>query len=420
VKQTREVLAALARRVDDTWHLHLDAPNEFAFTTPLLPSTSSTLDASELMSWAQGWHRWHLESTGPRPGMAGEVVLGSGTRRVDGISYPGTPDRLTVTGLDAAAAIAGAGRSDRLARGRLIAAQLRDGHSAISPDAVAAGARRLADASATDLDLTVRTLAWFSGRPAEETAGRHPREIPVAGVHGKWLESHQRLLETLLGRPLDLIFGYPPQFRFRYADPAHLSAGGREHDIAVVGDTAMPAYQPTVILVAENKHTARNFPPTPGLLVIDGSGGAAHPLGRIGWVQACPDVVYWGDLDADGLEILDGVRRSGLPQTRSLLMDLATYEAFEAYGSWHDVHGKALTVANRKELTTLTADEAAVYVHLTDTAHDRTRRIEQERIPLPHAKAALDSQLATLLAPSMFAPSEHGLADPALQKSAEV
>lgn len=406
MKRTGEVLATLARRVDDTWHVHLDTPDAFTFTTPLLPSASSTLDASELMSWAQGWHRWHAESTGPSPELAEWVVLGTGTRRVGGISYPGTPDRLTITSVDAAAAITGGGRTNRLARGRLVAAQLRDVHPAITPNAVATGARRLADALATDLDLTVRTLAWFSGRPTEEIAGRHPREIPVAGVHGKWLESHQRLLETLLGRPLDLIFGYPPQFRFRYADPAHLSAGGREHDIAVVGDAATPAYQPTVILIAENKHTARNFPPRPGLIVIDGSGGAAQPLSRLGWVRACPVVVYWGDLDADGLEILDGVRRSGLPQTRSLLMDLATYEAFEAYGSWHDVHGKALTVADAKELTTLTADEAAVYAHLADASHDRTRRIEQERIPLPYAKAALDSQLGALLAPRMLARSE--------------
>ena len=395
MKRVEDVLATLGRRIDDGWHTHVEEPDAFRFTTPLLTAASAGLTPSVLMAWAQDWHRWHDTTTRVDPSppnlsrLADRVVLGTGTRRVAGIAYPGTPDRLTVTDLDAAAAITGGGRTARLARGRAIAARLRTAHPEVSADAVAYAVRRLVDASDADVDLAVRTLAWFSGRPPAETAGLHPRQVPVAGVHGKWLESHQRLLETLLDRSLDLTFGYPPQFRFRYADPAHLAAGGRRHDLAVVGDTAAPAYPPRLILIVENKHTARNFPSRSGLIVIEGNGGAAHPLGKLEWVRSCPLVVYWGDLDAAGLEILDGVRRAGLPQTRSLLMDCATYERFEEFGAEHDSAGQPLGVPGRKQLDTLADAEAELYAHLTDPGHSRTRRIEQERIPLPYATAAL-------------------------------
>lgn len=391
MKRVEEVLSALGRRVDDAWHTLLDEPDSFTFTTPLLTTSSSWLNPSALMAWAQDWHRFYADATRGQPGLAERVVLGTGIRRVGGIAYPGTPDRLTVTGLDAAAVIAGAGRADRLSRGRGILARLRDAHSHVTRAAVATAVRRLVNASPAEVDLTVRTLAWFSGRPATETAGLHPRQVQVAGVHGKWLESHQRLLETLLGRSLDLVFGYPPQFRFRYADPVHLAGGGRRHDLAVVGDTAAPAYPPALVLVAENKHTARNFPARAGLIVIEGNGDAALPLARLDWVRTCPLVVYWGDLDADGLEILDGVRRAGLRQTRSLLMDCATYQRFEEFGAEHDIRGELLKVPERKPLDNLTDAEAALYAHLTDPDHSRTRRIEQERIPLAVADAALDA-----------------------------
>lgn len=410
MKRVEDVLATLGRRVDDCWHIHLDKPGDFTFATPLLTSTSGGLTASALMAWAQDWHRWHDTTTrddltqSNLEQLAERVVLSTGTRRVGGIAYPGTPARLTVTGLDAAAAATGSGRAARLTRGRAIAARLRTAHPDVSADAVAYSVRRLVDASDTEVDLTVRTLAWFCGRQPTETAGLHPRQVPVVGVHGKWLESHQRLLETLLGRSLNLTFGYPPQFRFRYADPTHLAAGGRRHDLAVVGDTAAPAYPPTLVLVVENKHTARNFPRRDGLVVVEGNGGAAHALAKVEWVRAGPRVVYWGDLDAAGLEILDGVRRAGLPQTQSLLMDCATYERFEEFGAEHDAAGQLLGVPDRKQLDTLTDAEAALYAHLTAPGHTRTRRIEQERIPLPYAAAALDA----------LAASVEGQADPAL------
>jgi hypothetical protein len=43
-------------------------------------------------------------------------------------------------------------------------------------------------------------------------------------------------------------------------------------------------------------------------------------------------VVYWGDMDADGLEILDGFRAAGVPAV-SILMDAAAYEAWEHFGT---------------------------------------------------------------------------------------
>jgi len=50
-----------------------------------------------------------------------------------------------------------------------------------------------------------------------------------------------------------------------------------------------------------------------------------------GWVVEAPVVLYWGDMDADGLEILDGFRSAGVP-VRSIFMDTAFFDRWERCG----------------------------------------------------------------------------------------
>lgn len=86
------------------------------------------------------------------------------------------------------------------------------------------------------------------------------------------------------------------------------------------------------MLVSENKDTAINFPKVPGGVAVEGAGFGGRAAAAITWLRECPDVVYWGDLDADGLTILNGYRAAGV-DTRFILMDVNTYERYARFGT---------------------------------------------------------------------------------------
>lgn len=74
----------------------------------------------------------------------------------------------------------------------------------------------------------------------------------------------------------------------------------------------------------------------------------------------------------------------------SILMDTTTYDAFEPFGTNTATSGMLLKFYERRLLPHLTEIERAVYDRLTDPDHTGHRRIEQERIPLNVAHAALN------------------------------
>lgn len=90
---------------------------------------------------------------------------------------------------------------------------------------------------------------------------------------------------------------------------------------------------------------------------------------------------------------LDGFRAAGLPVT-SVLMDLATYERYEQFGTSTDARGNPLTATACRPLAHLTDAEQQLYECLTDPLWTRHRRVEQERIPLSVAADAVQAQLA--------------------------
>jgi hypothetical protein len=149
-----------------------------------------------------------------------------------------------------------------------------------------------------------------------------------------------------------------------------------------------PAYLPRIVVISENKDTAVGFPELPGAIAIEGDGSGAATVAAIGWVRSCPTVIYWGDMDADGLAILDEHRAAGLPAI-SILMDIATFDAYAEFGTNSDKHGDPILVTGRRDLPTLTAAERDLYERLTDPGWAGYRRIEQERIPLHVARCAV-------------------------------
>jgi hypothetical protein len=151
-------------------------------------------------------------------------------------------------------------------------------------------------------------------------------------------------------------------------------------------------YKPHVVLLVENKDTAVLFPEVAGGIAVEGNGNAATGLiPQVPWITGARKIVYWGDMDARGYEIVDGLRRS-IPHLQTILMDPATYDRYERYGTNTDPGGSDLARA-RKNLPNLTGEESVVYANLTDRDWNRHRLIEQERIPLSVAVESLSRLL---------------------------
>jgi hypothetical protein len=149
-----------------------------------------------------------------------------------------------------------------------------------------------------------------------------------------------------------------------------------------------PAYKPRIVIITENKDTAVGFPPMPGGISVEGAGTGGSTPAAIGWLRDCPRIIYWGDMDADGLIILNQYREAGL-DVASILMDIPTYDTYSDFGTNFDAKGNPIKISARRDLAKLTDHERALYQRLTDPVWTGYRRIEQERIPLVVAMRAL-------------------------------
>ncbi len=296
------------------------------------------------------------------------------------------PTHVTIPDAAAAAELCGMTRLDR---GRVRAAALR----LRFPDLVdlARVVRDVDGYTQVDFDLLCVTAEWFRQHSA---AGLTPRQVPIPGLHAKWLNTRRATVATLAGlSALDLLPRHPARVYFTYLDSGHRAAGRRWHDSVTAGDPMMPAYLPSVVVISENKDTALHFPALDAGISVEGMGHGGATAASVPWLRECPNLFYWGDMDTSGLEILDGFRAAGLPVT-GVLMDLATYERYEQFGTSTDARGNPLTAAACRLLGHLTDAEQELYECLTDPSWTRYRRVEQERIPLSVAADAVQAQLA--------------------------
>ncbi len=227
------------------------------------------------------------------------------------------------------------------------------------------------------------------------------RELPVA-VPTKFIETHRAVLASLLDTviPASLIDpmytgvrGFERRYRLRYRQPLVrlrlLDQTLADRHLGGINDLGLPLNQFEQlrlplrrVIVLENKTNfanLMNFLTLPELRAaagIFGSGFSAGLLKNAVWLNDV-ELLYWGDLDAHGLQILNQFR-SAFPHTRSLLMDRATLDALPAYHT-------AATPAAVAPMPHLSAEELRLYDHL----NDGRIRLEQERIPLDMVRRAL-------------------------------
>ncbi|GJM32413.1 MAG: hypothetical protein DHS20C18_14140 [Saprospiraceae bacterium] len=228
------------------------------------------------------------------------------------------------------------------------------------------------------------------------------RELPIP-IPTKFIETHRTVLASLLDAILQPnqinedfqgVKQFEQRYGLKYRQPMVrmrlLDADvGRQYfnglsDLQIPLDSFtalnLPIYR---VIILENKTNYSNLmnfltlPQLSGTVGLFGSGFGLGKLKDVKWLHHV-ELLYWGDLDAHGLQILSQLR-SYFPHTRSFLMDRDTLDTFSEY---------VLTDAPESTTTTLaylTEEEHALFDYL----NSNRLRLEQERIPLVYVRERL-------------------------------
>jgi len=210
------------------------------------------------------------------------------------------------------------------------------------------------------------------------------RELPIR-VHTKFIERNQSVIKELL----DILISehinkeekqFEKRFNLKYAEPQIrfkvLDKTISNRFFSGLDDIAIPVSQfeslnlpIKKVLVVENKttlYTTLTLPKMNETIAIFGSGYSVYNLKNVNWFGGL-ELLYWGDIDAQGFEILSQFRNY-FPQTQSVLMDKDTFEKF-----FENDKGTPTNVSTKLNLTD---KEQQLY----DTLKTNNWRLEQEKI----------------------------------------
>jgi len=261
---------------------------------------------------------------------------------------------------------------------RLLEALLPDG---TATEVIAAVVRALRNGVAAlppaELERLANAAKWFIENP---NSGLYPRQVPIRGIDTKWIERHQRLLKILVGGVTgsdNLGLAKPPDLiRLRILDRS-LRPGGISELSTPISELIALNITPNKILIIENLQTLLALPELPGVVAIHGQGYAVYRLQDIPWVRNA-EIIYWGDLDMDGFNILARLR-SHIPQIKSIMM------ASEFVTEFQDLGVPEPNPRGTNFAGPLTDQEQAAIAALRAIG----QRIEQERLPWARALAEL-------------------------------
>jgi hypothetical protein len=214
------------------------------------------------------------------------------------------------------------------------------------------------------------------------------RELPVK-VHTKFIERNKGIIRELLDV---LIYEhinteekeFEKRFYLKYAEPQIrfkvLDKTISDRFFSGIDDIAIPVSQfeklnlpIKKVLVVENKttlYTTLTLPKMNDTIAIFGSGFSALNLKNVRWFDNLK-LLYWGDIDVQGFEILSQFR-TYFPQTSSILMDNQTFDKF-----FEEDNGTPTKISTKLNLT---EEEQTLY----DILKTNNWRLEQEKIPLDY------------------------------------
>ncbi|MFC6084251.1 Wadjet anti-phage system protein JetD domain-containing protein [Sphaerisporangium aureirubrum] len=395
----KDAVVAVRRKIDQKWAeavcAGLGVGDQVVFSIPLRAGVSTGRAVEQLGHAA--WHEWHMQwrEFADRLPTGVELVRKVVTIRGVAGEFPAT----LIADLDGAVSLIAGTRTGAepltvdIDRARTLASALRSVGAILTP----ATLRAVCRLRTADVEVLVSAVTWLRRHPDAGTWTL--RQLPVPGMHTKWLDTHGALLRDVAGR--DVREEVRPRLtvmHLTYVDPDHAASGRRRHDAWTTGDVHDIAYRPRVVLVVENRDSRLWFPPVRDTIVVEGGGkAAASLLANVPWIRAADHVVYWGDIDADGYTILDQFRAAlaeptpdGAPAkpVTSILMDATDLHHYSEHGVNHDKAGRSLK-PSPASLPNLTEPETTAYNTIATAGPTPFRRIEQEAIPLTHAATRL-------------------------------
>src|SRR6202022_2489324 len=102
------------------------------------------------------------------------------------------------------------------------------------------------------------------------------RQLPVPGMHTKWLDAHGALLRDISGRDVrDEVRPRLTVMHLTYVEPYHAASGRRRHHAGTPGVVPDTPYRPRAVLVVETRASRLWFPPLRDTIVVEGGGKAA-------------------------------------------------------------------------------------------------------------------------------------------------
>jgi hypothetical protein len=237
----------------------------------------------------------------------------------------------------------------------------------------------------TEWESILNVCQYFRQNPKPNL---YIRELPI-NVHTKFVERKQAVIKDLL----DVLIlehlnndekQFEKRFNLKYSEP-QIRFKILDKEISQIyfsglDDLAIPISQFETlnlpikkVLVVENKttlHTTTTFLTLPKMdktIAIFGSGYSVANLKNVKWFKNI-ELLYWGDIDVQGFEILSQFR-GYFQHTKSVLMDLVTFEKFFELDLG--------TPTNISTILNLTDSELELY----DILKTNNWRLEQEKIP---------------------------------------
>lgn len=215
------------------------------------------------------------------------------------------------------------------------------------------------------------------------------RELPIS-IHTKFIENNESILRELLNVIIEPFINkdkkkFEKRFNLKYSQPLIrfkiLDSKISKTYFSGLSDISIPINQfnklnlpLTKVIVVENKTNlftiALTLPEMENTIVIFGSGFKVENLKNAEWL-ANLTILYWGDLDVHGFEILSQMRSYFL-QTKSILMNETTFDKF--------FDGDYGTLSNVNSQLNLSELEMKIYTKIKEN----NWRLEQEKIPLEY------------------------------------
>ena len=231
-------------------------------------------------------------------------------------------------------------------------------------------------------DGLLRVCTFFKNNPKPQL---YIRELPIQ-VDTKFIERNKgtikELLEIIIAESVNTDeTRFETRFNLRFDEPVVrfrvLDKAMSQVLFSGVDDMSIPISQfreseipVETVYIVENKMNMLTFPPIQKSIVVWGHGFGVDILKDVAWLKS-KKIFYWGDLDAQGFQILSETR-AHFPQVASFLMDRATFNNF--------YEGDIGTASNVENGLYLTPEEIEMFKYLKEN----NLRLEQEKIPFSY------------------------------------